>query len=462
MGALNNYGVSNVQTKLKAAGYDPGKIDNLWGSRTEGAVKAFQKAKGLTADGIVGANTWRVLNSAPAPAPAPSATPVTWKALNSATPSGFNEAEYLALNPDVAKAVKSGQMASGLAHYQKFGINEGRATSNLQDAYNRMKQNANQQVPSEDILRQQSQRAAGLQIDPQLEALKRATEQNNLNYQNQQDWTENQYADSASQLQKLYDQQRTDATNRMFGRGLGRSGLLEAQMGVYDTNQAQELNKSNRERDLKLGEIASQMGLGQKQAGEQEQQLAGRKGALEAQTYDELSKQARQEGNTNLAKLFEMASSIATKQFQEEQAALDQQWKQKQYDFGQQQYNSDQAWKQKQFDADQSYKNQQLALDRSKASSSSPSVSAQNRQDKLNSAQSTASAMQNIEARWAGPKDKGGQALSRSEILQQILSNAADFQANGVDVQELYKWAAGNYRYDKKPNGDWYNIDTGY
>jgi SAM-dependent methyltransferase len=39
----------------------------------------------------------------------------------------FNEAEYLAANPDVAAAVRSGACPSGAEHYALFGVREGRA-----------------------------------------------------------------------------------------------------------------------------------------------------------------------------------------------------------------------------------------------------------------------------------------------------------------------------------------------
>ncbi len=46
-----------MQTALKNAGHDPGTIDGVFGSRTEAAVKAFQDANDLTADGIIGRRT---------------------------------------------------------------------------------------------------------------------------------------------------------------------------------------------------------------------------------------------------------------------------------------------------------------------------------------------------------------------------------------------------------------------
>jgi peptidoglycan hydrolase-like protein with peptidoglycan-binding domain len=50
--------VRDLQEALKALGYNPGPIDGVFGATTETAVKAFQQAKGITADGIVGKVTW--------------------------------------------------------------------------------------------------------------------------------------------------------------------------------------------------------------------------------------------------------------------------------------------------------------------------------------------------------------------------------------------------------------------
>ncbi|MFP2925027.1 peptidoglycan-binding domain-containing protein, partial [Pyxidicoccus sp. 3LG] len=58
--------VVTLQNKLKAAGFNPGAADGAFGPKTEAAVKAFQRARGLVADGIVGPKTWGALNAAPA------------------------------------------------------------------------------------------------------------------------------------------------------------------------------------------------------------------------------------------------------------------------------------------------------------------------------------------------------------------------------------------------------------
>lgn len=53
--------VRTVQTALTRAGYAPGRIDGIFGSNTERAVKQFQRVLGLRQDGIVGPRTWEFL-----------------------------------------------------------------------------------------------------------------------------------------------------------------------------------------------------------------------------------------------------------------------------------------------------------------------------------------------------------------------------------------------------------------
>jgi peptidoglycan hydrolase-like protein with peptidoglycan-binding domain len=53
-----------LQKALASLGYDPGTPDGDFGTGTEAAVIAFQKANGLTPDGIVGVKTAQAMNTA--------------------------------------------------------------------------------------------------------------------------------------------------------------------------------------------------------------------------------------------------------------------------------------------------------------------------------------------------------------------------------------------------------------
>jgi len=56
--------VLDAQQQLQSLGYTLGKLDGVFGSRTLGAVVAFQADNGLEADGVIGPNTWKALAAA--------------------------------------------------------------------------------------------------------------------------------------------------------------------------------------------------------------------------------------------------------------------------------------------------------------------------------------------------------------------------------------------------------------
>ena len=53
--------VTEIQTRLKAWGYYDGAVDGIYGSRTEAAVRYFQRKNGLSVDGQVGDETLAAL-----------------------------------------------------------------------------------------------------------------------------------------------------------------------------------------------------------------------------------------------------------------------------------------------------------------------------------------------------------------------------------------------------------------
>ena len=57
-GGLSVY-VLIAQDGLNTLGFRTGGLDGIFGSQTRNAVINYQRSRGLTADGIIGCNTWR-------------------------------------------------------------------------------------------------------------------------------------------------------------------------------------------------------------------------------------------------------------------------------------------------------------------------------------------------------------------------------------------------------------------
>jgi len=88
-GAVNLDTIAGLQAALKHLGHDPGTMDGIDGPNTRSAVKAFQLAAGVGADGLAG--------------------PVTKKALavaldHAATPEGSTE-QAMAAAADAVKGM---------------------------------------------------------------------------------------------------------------------------------------------------------------------------------------------------------------------------------------------------------------------------------------------------------------------------------------------------------------------
>ena len=55
--------VKALQIFLNLNGFQCGSADGIFGTKTQNAVKAWQRANGLVPDGIIGKNSWRVLDN---------------------------------------------------------------------------------------------------------------------------------------------------------------------------------------------------------------------------------------------------------------------------------------------------------------------------------------------------------------------------------------------------------------
>ncbi|UCD15068.1 MAG: peptidoglycan-binding protein [Candidatus Omnitrophota bacterium] len=59
--SLSEVDMKQIQRALKNAGFDPGPVDGRKGAKTNKAIKSFQKARSLKADGVIGPKTWEEL-----------------------------------------------------------------------------------------------------------------------------------------------------------------------------------------------------------------------------------------------------------------------------------------------------------------------------------------------------------------------------------------------------------------
>jgi len=103
----------DLQKKLAAAGFDPGPLDGSFGPKTMAAVKAYQTAKGIGVDGVVGPETRASLLAQPNTPSAPTdpSKPSTPVAPTPVTPntSTARELEAMALQkhgPEFVQKVK--------------------------------------------------------------------------------------------------------------------------------------------------------------------------------------------------------------------------------------------------------------------------------------------------------------------------------------------------------------------
>lgn len=94
---------ADIQQRLNAAGYSVGTVDGILGARTEAAIRAFQTANGLIADGIVGPATEAALWRIPAAAATQQTTTSTTTTTTAATTTTGTTSYSSASDYDVAE-----------------------------------------------------------------------------------------------------------------------------------------------------------------------------------------------------------------------------------------------------------------------------------------------------------------------------------------------------------------------
>lgn len=59
----SNSEITTLQQRLQSLGYEVDGVDGTYGTKTEQAVRAFQRDRGLEVDGVIGSQTYRALMS---------------------------------------------------------------------------------------------------------------------------------------------------------------------------------------------------------------------------------------------------------------------------------------------------------------------------------------------------------------------------------------------------------------
>lgn len=111
--------VRQLQLLLRSAGFDPSGADGVFGAKTEDAVKAFQRARGLVADGLAGPLTVAALTSAPANGGTPPGTVAKGLSLH----IGLNRVDNAAYGftvPDLAGCINDANDMLALARDRGF------------------------------------------------------------------------------------------------------------------------------------------------------------------------------------------------------------------------------------------------------------------------------------------------------------------------------------------------------
>lgn len=271
--------VKALQNALNAAGYSLDE-DGIFGSKTQAAVKQYQKSQGLTVDGIVGKNTWGALNSAP------SSSDTGSSSTNDTSPAGDSSST---ISSQLAALMAQMQNQTPYTPKTDEEIRQ-QAEGEYQSYYDQLRLAAQQQQEKSDI------------------ALAQQRAQLETEYQKQKEQSAEEYAKAYSQSDR-----------QMLSRGMQRSSYgaqtlanlseqgAQAQQTIADaqakaqgnidaqrTQLAQQLAQQLTQYDAsKAADVMNRIREIEDQEYERTQESQDRQSSLSAQIYQLLYQQER-------------------------------------------------------------------------------------------------------------------------------------------------------------------------
>ncbi|MBM7643876.1 3D (Asp-Asp-Asp) domain-containing protein [Scopulibacillus daqui] len=184
--------VSLLQEKLQRLGFYKGHVDGIFGTLTETAVKAFQSAHNLAADGIVGPNTKAALLNGQAPVQPKTSTaaPVNNVHKETAQPKQAAQPQQPAQPKEVAQPKQAAQPVENVKKADDNVQAETAKPAQKVAPAKQENQNNNQNQAVKQNTQQQEQTTAQNTVNTQKETVKAETnktqvkEQTNNNVQN--------------------------------------------------------------------------------------------------------------------------------------------------------------------------------------------------------------------------------------------------------------------------------------
>lgn len=261
---------SITKTMASGATYNVGTNDPKWNSIANEAVGS---------GGSISGPISKTSSTPSSPAPSTGGQSSTVQTTPAATPQ-------LAQNQVLGQAFNA-----GLTPTQFLGQDQPAAKVPLQEPYQfpfeQMWRDTIAAAPkytprSESELLTQSQQYAGLQIDPQLQALSKALAQLKQSADAERGSVDAAYSGLHDTSTRMLKDAEARALESAISRGGGRSGQVEwltqkQQQPIMEQTTQAEVGKA-----AQLSAIANALALAERQGGETQQQLAERRGTLEA------------------------------------------------------------------------------------------------------------------------------------------------------------------------------------